>query len=161
MYRVPNDFMNNYLFFVSYRIFGLMELVWFCCRHCGAFRWEGRGQTPAGIPLWLWDRSSQGTGDPHSSESRRYTHSQNSNFLKNKYTRHFNGISFPTNGSRRCMHSLKNTQILVAWLPVHIVLRYVLLQNHWANFNQTWHEALMDEGDSSLLRWSPLYMVDN
>mgnify|MGYP003688899091 CR=1 FL=1 len=25
-----------------------------------------------------------------------------------------------------------------------------LLQNHWANFNQTWHNAFLGEGDSSL-----------
>ena len=25
-----------------------------------------------------------------------------------------------------------------------------LLQNHWANFNQTWHNASLVEGDSSL-----------
>ena len=25
-----------------------------------------------------------------------------------------------------------------------------LFQNHWANFNFTWHKASLDEGDSSL-----------
>lgn len=79
MYQVPKNFMNYSIHRISVFCFishwGLTELVWFCCRRCGALRWEGRGQTPAGIPLWLWDRSSEGTGDPHSSESRRYNHS--------------------------------------------------------------------------------------
>ena len=29
----------------------------------------------------------------------------------------------------------------------------LLLQNHWANFNQTWHKASLGEGDSSLFTW--------
>ena len=29
----------------------------------------------------------------------------------------------------------------------------LLLQNHWANFNQTWHKASLGRGDSSLFRW--------
>ena len=28
----------------------------------------------------------------------------------------------------------------------------LLLQNHWANFNQTWHKASLGEGDSSLFK---------
>ena len=28
-----------------------------------------------------------------------------------------------------------------------------LLQNHWANFNQTYHKASLDEEDSSLFKW--------
>lgn len=119
---------------------GLTELVWFCCRRCGALRWEGRGQTPAGISLWLWDRSSEGTGDPHSSESRRYNHSWLNNPVKNTYARHFNHLSFSTNGSRRCMHSFtKNTQILVATsnslVKCSNLCMLVLPKNHWANFN--------------------------
>ena len=30
---------------------------------------------------------------------------------------------------------------------------HLLLQNHWANFNQTWHKASLSEGDSSLFKW--------
>ena len=30
---------------------------------------------------------------------------------------------------------------------------HLLLQNHWANFNQTWHKASLGEGDSSLIKW--------
>ena len=29
----------------------------------------------------------------------------------------------------------------------------LLLQNRCANFNQTWHNAYLDEGDSSLFKW--------
>ena len=29
----------------------------------------------------------------------------------------------------------------------------LLLQNHWANFNQTWHKESLSEGDSSLIKW--------
>ena len=32
-------------------------------------------------------------------------------------------------------------------------VKNLLLQNHWANFNQTWHKASLDEGDSSLFKW--------
>ena len=32
-------------------------------------------------------------------------------------------------------------------------LKNLLLQNHWANFNQTWHNALLGEWDSSLFKW--------
>ena len=45
------------------------------------------------------------------------------------------------------------------WLPVfHLPVPlsvnfphfHLLLQNHWVNFNQTWHKASLGEGDSSL-----------
>ena len=29
-----------------------------------------------------------------------------------------------------------------------------LLQNHWANFNQTWHKASLGDRDSSLFKFS-------
>ena len=32
----------------------------------------------------------------------------------------------------------------------------ILLQNHWANFNQTWHKASLSNGDSSLFKWRTL-----
>ena len=36
---------------------------------------------------------------------------------------------------------------------------HLLLQNHWANFNQTWHKASLEEGDSYLFkkRGPPFY----
>ena len=30
---------------------------------------------------------------------------------------------------------------------------HLLLQNHWANFNQNWHKASLGKGDSSLFKW--------
>ena len=35
-------------------------------------------------------------------------------------------------------------------------LKNLLLQNHWANFNQTWHKASLGEGNSSLFYWRAL-----
>ena len=39
----------------------------------------------------------------------------------------------------------------------HIVINFShfhhLLQNHWVNFNQTWHKASLGKGDSSLFKW--------
>ena len=35
----------------------------------------------------------------------------------------------------------------------HIDEIWNLLQNHWVNFDQTWHKAFLDEGDSSLFNW--------
>ena len=31
----------------------------------------------------------------------------------------------------------------------------LLLQNHWANFNQSWHKAALGEGDSICLNEGP------
>ena len=38
--------------------------------------------------------------------------------------------------------------VVVNFSPFHL-----LLQNHWANFNQTWHKASLGDGDSSLFKW--------
>ena len=43
-------------------------------------------------------------------------------------------------------------------------LKSLLLQNHWANFNQTWHKASLGEGDSSFFfKWRarPFLRGDN
>ena len=32
---------------------------------------------------------------------------------------------------------------------------HLLLRNHWANFNQTWHKAYLGKGDSILIEWRP------
>ena len=42
---------------------------------------------------------------------------------------------------------------LSACLSVNFSYFRLLLQNHWANFNQTWHKASLGEGDSSLFKW--------
>ena len=40
-------------------------------------------------------------------------------------------------------------------LSVNFSHFHLLLQNHWANFNQTWHDASLGEGDSRLFKWRP------
>ena len=37
-------------------------------------------------------------------------------------------------------------------LSVNFSHFHLLLQNHWANFNQTWHKASLGEVDSSLYK---------
>ena len=45
----------------------------------------------------------------------------------------------------------------VICLSVHLSVNFsnfhLLLQNYWANFNQTWHKASLGEGNSSLFKW--------
>ena len=41
--------------------------------------------------------------------------------------------------------------VVVVDVVVNFLNFYLLLQNHWANFNQTWHKASSGEGDSSCL----------
>ena len=38
-------------------------------------------------------------------------------------------------------------------LSVNFSHFHLLLQNHWANFNQTWYKVSLGEGDSSLFKW--------
>ena len=55
---------------------------------------------------------------------------------------------------------LSSVVCLSVCLSVHLSVRpsvnfshfHLLLQNHWANFNQTWHKASLGEGDSSLFK---------
>ena len=37
-------------------------------------------------------------------------------------------------------------------LSVNFSHFHLLLQNHWANFNQTWHKVSLGEGNSSLFK---------
>jgi hypothetical protein len=49
--------------------------------------------------------------------------------------------------------------ILIACCPssVRKLLHFrLLLQNHWANFNQTWHKSSLGEGDSKIFKWRGL-----
>ena len=39
------------------------------------------------------------------------------------------------------------------YLSVNFSHFHLLLQNHWANFNQTWHKVSLGEGNSSLFKW--------
>ena len=38
-------------------------------------------------------------------------------------------------------------------LSVNFSHFHLLLQNHWANFKQTWYKVSLGEGDSSLFKW--------
>ena len=38
-------------------------------------------------------------------------------------------------------------------LSVNFSHFHLLLQNHWANYNQTWHKVSLGCGDSSLFKW--------
>ena len=38
-------------------------------------------------------------------------------------------------------------------LSVNFSYFRLLLKNHWANFNQTWHKASLGDGDSNLFKW--------
>ena len=43
--------------------------------------------------------------------------------------------------------------VFVIVAVVNISHFHLLLQNHWANFNKTWHKASLDKEDSSLFIW--------
>ena len=43
--------------------------------------------------------------------------------------------------------------VVVVVVVVNFSHFHLLLQNHWANFNQTCHKASLGEGDSSLFKW--------
>ena len=48
-----------------------------------------------------------------------------------------------------CLH---HCCCLVVVIVVNFSNFHLLLQNQWANFNQTWHKASLDEGDSCLFK---------
>ena len=56
--------------------------------------------------------------------------------------------------------SFSNQNLFVVVIVVGVVVNFshfhLLLQNHWANFNQTWHKASLDERDSILFKWRAL-----
>ena len=43
--------------------------------------------------------------------------------------------------------------VVVVVVVVNFSHFHLLLQNHWANFNQTWHKTSLGEGNSSLFKW--------
>ena len=43
--------------------------------------------------------------------------------------------------------------VVVVVVVVNFSHFHLLLQNHWANFNKTWHKASLGKGDSSLFKW--------
>jgi hypothetical protein len=55
--------------------------------------------------------------------------------------------------------SYSDCRLSVVWPTVCKLLHFrLLLQNHWANFNQSWHRSSLELGVSSLFKWrgSPL-----
>jgi hypothetical protein len=38
-------------------------------------------------------------------------------------------------------------------LSVRLLHFQLLLQNHWANFNQSWHKSSLGKGDLELYKW--------
>ena len=51
------------------------------------------------------------------------------------------------------LSSVRPSVCLSVCLSVNFSHFHLLLQNHWANFNQTCHKASLGEGDSSLFKW--------
>ena len=49
--------------------------------------------------------------------------------------------------------SVRPSVCLSVCLSVNFSHFHLLLKNHWANFNQTWHSVSLGEGDSSLFKW--------
>ena len=54
-------------------------------------------------------------------------------------------------------HLLSDVCLSVFCLSVRLSVNFshfhLLLQDHWANFNQTWHKVSPGEGDSSMFKW--------
>ena len=52
---------------------------------------------------------------------------------------------------------------VVIVVVVHFSHFHLLFQNHWINFNQTWHKTSLSEGDSSFFKWRarPFPRVEN
>ena len=50
---------------------------------------------------------------------------------------------------------IKTSLLSAVVVVINFSYFYLLLQNHWANFIQTWHKTFTDEGDSSFLNEGP------
>ena len=48
--------------------------------------------------------------------------------------------------------SFSDRLLSVVRLTICLSHFHLLLQNHWANFNQTWHKASLGEGNSSFFK---------
>ena len=51
-----------------------------------------------------------------------------------------------------------NTRAVVPGVVINFSHFHLLLKNHWTNFNQTWHNTFLGEGDSSLFKWRALLL---
>ena len=64
-------------------------------------------------------------------------------------------VSFSDHLSSVCLSvcpPVRPSVCLSVCLSVNFSHFHLLLQNHWANFNQTWHKVSLGEGDSSLFK---------
>ena len=61
-------------------------------------------------------------------------------------------VSFSDHLSSVVCLSVRLSVRLSVCLSVNFSHFHLLLQNHWANFNQTWHKVFLGEGDSSLFK---------
>ena len=61
-------------------------------------------------------------------------------------------VSFSDHLSSGVCLSVRPSVRLSVCLSVNFSHFHLLLQNYWANFNQTWHKASLGEGDSSLFK---------
>ena len=52
-----------------------------------------------------------------------------------------------------CPLSVVNVVVVVVVVVVNFSHFHLLLQNHWANLNQTWHKASLGKGDSNFFKW--------
>ena len=68
-----------------------------------------------------------------------------------EWTRYFSVINREHTDHLYCQVSFFN-RLLVVCSPANIS-HFHLLQDHWNNFNQTWHSASLGEGNSSLFKW--------
>ena len=53
---------------------------------------------------------------------------------------------------RHCKILVAHTICLLSVIVFVNFSHFLLHQNHWANFNQTWHKASLGEGDSCLFK---------
>ena len=61
-------------------------------------------------------------------------------------------VSFSDHLSSVVCLSVRPSVCLSVRLSVNFTHFHLLLQNHWAKFNQTWHKASLGKGDSSLFK---------
>ena len=69
----------------------------------------------------------------------------------------YNLIEFLAHLSRRLMWAFLMKICLLSVVVVVVVVvnfsHFDLLQNYWANFNQTWHKSSLGDGYSGLFKW--------
>ena len=54
---------------------------------------------------------------------------------------------------KRKVYAFSQREIITKYSENTLTKFKNLLQNHWTNFNQTWHNSSLGEGNSSLIKW--------